>query len=159
LVCRDRAVPDPRREVPMQPWRMKLLYDGACPFCRREIQWLKRWDRDGSLALEDISSPSFDPAIYGLTRRDVRAVLHGVLPDGRVVRRLEAIRLAYEAVGLGWLVIPMRLPGVRWVADRLYGAFARNRVLLAQLFSRGCQHGACVVADARPRHRRPSVRG
>ena len=33
----------------------KLLYDGQCPFCRREVDWLKRRDRAGRLVAEDIS--------------------------------------------------------------------------------------------------------
>ena len=100
----------------MPEQRYKLLYDGQCPFCRREVEWLRRRDRDGNLALEDIADPGFDPAQYGLTREEVMGVLHGVLPDGRVVRRVEAIRQAYRAVGLGWLVAPTRLPLVRWAS-------------------------------------------
>jgi predicted DCC family thiol-disulfide oxidoreductase YuxK len=134
-------------EDPVMPeWRFKLLYDGECPFCRREVEWLRRWDRHANLALEDIAAPDFDPAQYGLTQEEVMGVLHGVLPDGRVVRRLEAMRQAYRAVGLGWLVAPTRLPVVRWVLDRLYGLFARHRVRLGKLFGRKCESGTCGVS-------------
>ncbi len=83
----------------MRQPRLKLLYDGDCPFCRREAQWLKRRDRDGRLALEDIAALGFDPSRYGLTRQEVMDVLHGVLPDGRIVRGVEALRQAYQAIG------------------------------------------------------------
>jgi predicted DCC family thiol-disulfide oxidoreductase YuxK len=126
-------------------WRLKLLYDGACPFCRREVEWLKRHDREGKLAMEDIAAPGFDPAQYGLTQQEVMGVLHGILPDGRVVQRLEAIHEAYRAVGLGWLVAPIRLPVVHAVLDRLYGVFAHNRVRLGRWFGRNCDGGACSV--------------
>jgi hypothetical protein len=48
----------------------------------------------------------------------VAGVLHGVMPDGRIVRGVEAIRQAYQAVGLGSLVAPTRLPwsAARWIA-------------------------------------------
>jgi predicted DCC family thiol-disulfide oxidoreductase YuxK len=124
-------------------WRLKLLYDGECPFCRREVEWLKRRDREGKLAMEDIAASGFDPSQYGLTRQEVTGVLHGILPDGRVVRRLEAIQEAYRAVGLGWLVAPIRLPVVYGVLDYLYGVFARNRVCLGRWFGRNCDGGAC----------------
>jgi hypothetical protein len=39
-------------------------YDGDCPFCRREVRWLKRLNRQGYLAFEDISSPDFNPENY-----------------------------------------------------------------------------------------------
>jgi predicted DCC family thiol-disulfide oxidoreductase YuxK len=129
----------------MPSWRVKLLYDGACPFCRREIQRLKQHDQRGFLDVEDISAPAFDPAKYGLTRDEVMGVLHAVLPDGRVVRRLEALRRAYQAVGLGWLVAPTGWPGLHWVFDGLYGAFARHRLGLGQLCSIGRANDICAV--------------
>ena len=137
----------------MPKWRVKLLYDGDCPFCRREVDGLRRRDRAGRLALEDISALGFDPARYGLSWQEVRGVLHGVLPDGRVVRRVEAIRQAYGAVGLGWLVAPTRLPVVSWLLDRAYGTFARNRTWLGSLFGRPCKSVACVVKSGPPRRR------
>ncbi len=55
-------------------------------------------------------------------------MLHVRTPDGRVVCAMEAVRAAYRAVGLGWLVAPTGWPGLRPVFDRLYAAFARNRL-------------------------------
>lgn len=114
----------------------RLLFDGECPICRHEAQWLARRDRRGNLALEDISRPEFDPSRFGLTRDAVAAVLHGVTPDGRVVRRLEAVAAAYQAVGLGWLAQPLLWPGLHWIADRIYGLFARYRIPLGRLLGR-----------------------
>jgi predicted DCC family thiol-disulfide oxidoreductase YuxK len=135
----------------MSTWRAKLLYDGACPFCRREVAWLKRRDRYGSLATEDISDPAFDAARYGLTREVAMRSLHAVLPDGRVVRGMEAVRQAYRAIGLGWVVAPTRWPVVRSVCDRFYDAFAKNRARLGRLVTGRAfvshSHCACEVAD------------
>jgi len=130
----------------------KLLYDGQCPFCRREVEWLKRRDRRGKLVAEDISSPNFHAEACGLSQAEVMAVMHGVLPDGRIVRRIEAIREAYRAVGLGWLVAPLSWPVLDWLADRAYGVFARNRVALGRLFGRSCD-GSCRTHTAAT-HRR-----
>ena len=134
----------------MADWQVKLLYDGDCPFCRREVEWLKRRDRQGRLAVEDIGAIGFSPARYGLTQQEVTGVLHGVLPDGRVVSRLEAIRQAYQAVGLGWLVAPTRLPVVDGALDRMYGLFAANRGRLGRWFGRVCDSGACCGTCAPP---------
>jgi predicted DCC family thiol-disulfide oxidoreductase YuxK len=107
----------------------RLLYDGDCPICRREVAWLKRRDNIGSLVCEDISALGFDPIRYGLTREEVDRELHGIQSDGTVVRGMEAVREAYRSVGLGLLVAPTRLPGVRFVTDQLYRWFACNRLI------------------------------
>jgi predicted DCC family thiol-disulfide oxidoreductase YuxK len=138
----------------MPQWRVKLLYDGACPICRREVAWLKRRDREGNLAAEDITDPRFDPARYGLTREEVMGVVHGILPDGRVVRRVEAIRQAYGAIGLGWLVAPTRWPLVRWGLDCLYGIFARHRVALGRRLGGACESRRCKAENS-PSYRKP----
>jgi predicted DCC family thiol-disulfide oxidoreductase YuxK len=124
----------------------KLLYDGQCPFCRREVSWLKRHDREGRLATEDITDPAFHAEKYGLTREAVMGVLHGIMPDGRILRRVDAIREAYRAVGFGWLAAPLSWPVIGWIADRAYGVFARNRLALGRLWGRNCEV-ACSTAS------------
>ena len=97
--------------------QLKLLYDGQCSLCRGAMEGLKRRDAKGLIVPEDISDPAFDPARYGLTAEQVRTAMHVVLPDGRVLRAMDAVRAAYHAVGLGWLVAPTGWPGIRWLAD------------------------------------------
>jgi predicted DCC family thiol-disulfide oxidoreductase YuxK len=134
-------------------WTFKLLYDGACPLCLREVRFLQRRNHDGRLAFEDITAPGFDAAAYGATDEELMGVMHGVFPDGRVVRRVAAFREAYRAVGLGWLLAPTGWPGLRWIADRAYGAFARNRIRIGRLFGRECPDDACAVHGPRGRLR------
>lgn len=130
----------------MDRWEFKLLYDGQCPFCRREVQWLLRRDRHARLAVEDISLPDFNAAKYGVTQAEVMGVMHGVFPDGRIVRRVAAFREAYRLVGLGWLIAPTGWPGLRWVADRFYEWFARNRVVIGRYFNGpACESGNCAT--------------
>jgi predicted DCC family thiol-disulfide oxidoreductase YuxK len=143
--------------IAMAEQRVKLLYDGDCPFCSREVAWLKRRDRHDRLALENIAAIGFDPTPYGLTREEVMASLHVVLPDGRVVQGVEAVRQAGKAVGLGWMVAPTRLPIVRGILDRTYGLFARNRVRLGGLFGRGCNSGTCGAKTPVARKSKTSV--
>ena len=127
----------------MSPWPMKLLYDSACPFCRREVDWLRRHNQRLNLTFEDIAAANFNPRRYGLTRKEVERRLHGVLRDGTLVRGAEAVRRSYEAIGMGWLVAPTRLPGVKQATDIGYALFARNRIWLGRLFGRR----ACDVAS------------
>ena len=127
------------------PWQFKLLYDGECPLCMREVSLLRRLDRGrGRLALEDIAGEGFDATRYGLDQALVMARIHGVLPDGRVVEGMEVFRRAYRAVGLGWLLAPSAWPGLRRLFDAAYRFFARNRL---RWTGRGdvCEAGRCEV--------------
>lgn len=124
--------------------RFRLFYDSECPICRREVAWLKRRDRSGNLELEDIAALGYDPARYGLTREEVTRVLHGVMPNGVVLKGMDAVREAYRTVGLGWLLAPTGLPGLRVLSDFLYGWFARNRLALGRLLQPSCSDGQCV---------------
>lgn len=133
--------------LPMnQAWKFKLLYDGQCPMCRREADWLRSRNRDGRLVFEDISAPGFDATRHGLTQGQVMGVMHGIFPDGRVVTKVEAFRQAYQLVGLGWLLAPTRWPGLRNLADWGYECFARNRVAIdGWLGGKPCETGRCDV--------------
>ncbi len=129
----------------MADWRFKILYDGACPVCRREMNWLKRRDRHSRLAFEDISSPESNASRYGCTKEELMEVIHGLTPEGQIVRRMEVFRRAYSAVGLGWLTAPTGWPGLRWLFDRLYDLFAKNRMRIGGFFGRGCHSGHCEL--------------
>ena len=127
------------------PDQLKLLYDGQCSICRRATERLKLRDRENRIAAEDISAPGFDPGRYGLTAEQVRTVMYVVLPDGRVLAAMDAVRAAYTAVGRGWLLAPTAWPGVRWLADALYRTFARHRLAFSRIFGRKCDPGHCSI--------------
>lgn len=113
----------------MPDWRIKMLFDGDCPLCTREVEMLRRRDRGrGRIVFEDIAADDFEPARYGLDAETLMARIHGVLPDGRVIEGVEVFRRAYAAVGLGWLWAPTRWPGLRRLSDAAYRVFARNRL-------------------------------
>jgi len=128
----------------MSQWRFKLLYDGDCPLCRREAAFLQRRDRHGVLAFENITAPGFDPVAYGTTQEALMGVIHGVFPDGRLVRKMAVFREAYRAIGLGWLLAPTSWPGLRWFSDHGYEWFARHRLGIGKMLGRSCYTGACT---------------
>ena len=137
---------DPTREG----WQIKVLYDGACPLCLREIRFLERLDRGrGRIAFDDIAAPDFVPSVYGADLDTLMARIHGVAPDGRLIEGVEVFRRAYGAVGLGWLLAPTRWPGLRRLADWAYRVFARNRLRWTGRAAE-CAGDRCVPASPRP---------
>jgi len=125
--------------------RFTMLYDGDCPFCVHEVRLLGRLDRRAGFAFVDIAAPDFDATSYGIEPGEAMKFIHGVLPDGTIVRGLEVFRRAYDAVGLGFLLAPTAWPGIRPIADAAYRWFARNRVRLGHIFGRSCDSGSCSV--------------
>ncbi len=137
------------------PFDLEILYDGDCPLCSREIEWLRRLDRGrGRVRFADIAAPDFEPARYGRTRAELMARIHGALGDGSVLEGMEVFRRAYAAVGLGWLLAPTRWPLLRPLADAAYRWFARNRLrLTGRPEACPCESHAPGVAQRAPGRR------
>lgn len=123
---------------------LTLFYDGNCPFCKREVDWLRKRDRDGKLDYVDICDPGFDQGQHRLQGRDVHARIHAVRADGEVLEGMAVFREVYRRLGLGWLLAPTGWPVLRPTFDLLYRLFARNRLRLGRLLSRGnCGESRC----------------
>jgi predicted DCC family thiol-disulfide oxidoreductase YuxK len=114
---------------------------------------LRRLDKRARIEFEDIASPGFDAARYGLDQQGVMARIHAVLPDGSVIEGMEVFRRAYGAVGLGWLLAPSRWPGIGRLFDAAYRSFARNRLRWTGRAQPECEAGHCEAAP------RPAPRG
>jgi predicted DCC family thiol-disulfide oxidoreductase YuxK len=57
------------------------------------------------------------------------------------VEGVEVFARAYRAVGWRWVDTLARWPGLRWILDRLYVVFARNRLRLTGRAPRTCTAG------------------
>jgi predicted DCC family thiol-disulfide oxidoreductase YuxK len=147
---------------------LTLLYDAGCPVCALEMDHLRERCTDGSLRFIDISAAGFDPARYGVPLADLNAEIHGVRPDGSVLRGVPVLRLAYEAAGIGWVMRPTGWPVLRPVVDLGYRLFARHRQTISRVASpligairarrarhtlarmNDCARGACAVGSSTP---------
>jgi predicted DCC family thiol-disulfide oxidoreductase YuxK len=126
-------------------WDFKLLYDGECPLCLREVRLLQRLNRKGGrLALEDIAASDFAASDYGRTLQELMGQIHGVDADGTLVTGMEVFRRSYAAAGSGALASFTGWPVLRPVFDALYRWFARNRLRLTGR-SHVCESGRCAV--------------
>jgi|GEM_PF-432517 predicted DCC family thiol-disulfide oxidoreductase YuxK len=114
----------------LETWEVEVFFDGDCPLCRREINWLRKRDRQHKVRFTDIAADDFDPLPLGKSHSDLMARIHGRLPSGEWLEGVEVFRRLYSAVGFGWLVAPTRLPGIRGTLDLGYRVFARYRLRL-----------------------------
>lgn len=123
---------------------LEVFYDGHCPLCAKEIAFLRRRDKRQRVRFTDIAAPDFDASDFGIAWSDFMDRMHARLPDGSWVQGVEVFRRLYAAVGLGWLLAPTRLPGIKQLADFAYERFAKNRLRLTGR----CGPDGCLVEPA-----------
>lgn len=123
--------------------RASVLYDGACAFCCKSIELLKKLDWLGKLEYVDVRDQA-TPILK--TRMVVDAPLleqmHVLTRDGQhLLGGYRAIRwLAWRLPAL-WLIAPLLyLPGMTYLGQRFYLWIARNRFKIVP-----CAHGVCEI--------------
>lgn len=111
-------------------WQIKLLYDGECPLCLREVNFLQRHDQGrGLVAFVDIADENYCPSDNAdIDFETAMGRIHAILPDGTIVQNVEVFRRVYEILGMGWVYAITQLPVLGWLADRLYDLWADQRL-------------------------------
>ncbi|KAJ4785599.1 hypothetical protein LUZ62_036845 [Rhynchospora pubera] len=111
-------------------WKVKMLYDGDCPLCMREVNMLKERNKTfEAIKFVDISSKDYSPQEnQGLEYNLVMGRIHAIMSDGTVVTDVEAFRKLYEAVGLGWVYAITKYEPVASIANAIYGVWAKYRM-------------------------------
>lgn len=114
----------------MKNWQIELLYDGECPLCLREVNFLRSKDRGrGLVNFVDIAQPDYNPLDHGgVSFEDAMARIHGVRADGTVVKNVAVFREVYEILGIGWLYAPTCWPIIGPLVDRIYDFWADRRL-------------------------------
>lgn len=113
-------------------WKIKLLYDGDCPLCLREVNFLKKRDAGrGLVAFVDIAQDDYNAQENGgVDYETAMGRIHAVRADGTVVKNVEVFRQVYEVLGMGWVYAITRIPLIGALADWLYGIWADWRLPL-----------------------------
>ncbi|WP_299489117.1 thiol-disulfide oxidoreductase DCC family protein [Acaryochloris sp. IP29b_bin.137] len=113
-------------------WQIKLLYDGACPLCLREVNFLRKRDAgQGLVAFVDIADLNYAPADNGnIDFETAMGSIHALLPDGTVMEGVPVFRKVYEVLGMGWVYAITKLPIVGPIADFIYDIWADWRLKL-----------------------------
>ncbi|XP_059290885.1 uncharacterized protein At5g50100, chloroplastic [Lycium ferocissimum] len=121
---------DINEEKSPENWKIKMLYDGECPLCMREVDMLRERNKGyGTIKFLDISSDEYRPEENeGLDYETVMGRIHAILSDGTVVTDVEAFRRLYEAVGLGWVYAITKYEPIATIADSVYGVWAKYRL-------------------------------
>ena len=113
-------------------WRIKLLYDGACPLCVREVSFLQKRDAGRELvAFVDIADLDYVPEENGgIDFETAMGLIHAVLPDGSTLVGVPVFRKVYDVLGMGWVYAITKVPIIGPIADFVYDVWADWRLKL-----------------------------
>ncbi|MCY7312924.1 MAG: DUF393 domain-containing protein [Pseudoxanthomonas sp.] len=118
---------------------LTVLYDGACPLCRREIgiyRGLQPLHSDAPVCFADVSDAAL-PLPPGTTREQLLARFHVRGRNGELLSGAQAFLALWAALpGWRWLALAGRLPGAAWLMEHSYRVFLRWRPTLQRWASR-----------------------
>ena len=109
--------------------KLTFLYDGGCPLCTRETDFLKRRDKFGNIKFVDINNDDYDPTNYqDISYKKAMSNLHGILHNGNLIQGLDVLAYAYQLVGLGWVYLPIKIPIISNILKIVYSFWAKYRL-------------------------------
>ena len=113
-------------------WKIKLLYDGECPLCLREVNFLRKKDAGrGIINFVDIADRDYSAADNsGIDYETAMGRIHAITNQGEIITNVEVFRRVYEELGMGWVYAVTKLPILGAIADYLYGIWAKWRFKL-----------------------------
>ena len=124
----------PKGRAPAAP--LTVLYDGACPLCRREIGVYRNLQAGAPVCFADVSDPT-SALPEGATRAQLLARFHVRRPDGRLLSGAQAFLALWALLpGWRWLAHIGRLPGTAWLMERIYRLFLLLRPALQRWAAR-----------------------
>ena len=72
---------------------VRMLYDGGCPLCEREVDFLRSRNTEGRIDFVDIDSDEFDASWNrGIGFEQAMASIHAIRADGSVISGVPVFR-------------------------------------------------------------------
>ncbi|MCH4894631.1 DUF393 domain-containing protein [Sphingomonas sp. SFZ2018-12] len=121
--------------------RVTVWFDGDCPLCRREIAWMRRMDRRGTICFVDVAGDA-GAATCPLDRSALLARFHAE-EDGRLLSGAAAFAAMWRAIPrLRPFGLAARHPFVLALLERAYRGFLRVRPQLQRIARAHAQRAA-----------------
>ncbi len=109
--------------------KLIFLFDGGCPLCLRETNFLKTKDVFKKINFVDINNDKYDPVLFkDISYKEAMSNLHGILENGDVIKGLDVLAFSYELIGLGWVYYPLKIDFLAPVLRLFYKFWAKYRL-------------------------------
>ena len=128
--------------------KLTIFFDGGCPLCKREVDFLQSKNQKGSLRFIDINTSDFSSDLkYGITYKQAMDRIHAVKSDGSLIKDIKAFQEAYSLIGLGWIYAPTKLPILDKIIEFIYGLWAKYRlkITLRPSIEKLCEEKGCEL--------------
>lgn len=114
-----------------------VLFDGACPLCRREIGYYQRCHGADGIEWRDVSALHQNDQVYGITRADALKRFHMVDAQGQLFSGAAAFALLWRSLpGFRFAGRIAGWPPLTWVLERAYRGFLRVRPAMQRFAGR-----------------------
>jgi len=109
--------------------KLTFLFDGGCPLCLRETNFLKKRDILNQIKFVDINSDGYDKSLfYEISYSEAMSNLHGIMENGEIIKGLDVLAYSYELVGLGWVYYPLKMKYLSPILRMIYRYWAKYRL-------------------------------
>ena len=107
---------------------VRVVYDGACPYCRKSMAWVTAADPDRVVEPVDLTAVDVATIHPALTRDACLKAMHLVRSDGRIAVGYDAVATLGRWIPLFWpLGMLGSLPLFSHIGHRVYNAVAASR--------------------------------
>ena len=128
--------------------KLTIFFDGGCPLCKREVDFLQSKNQKGALRFIDINTSDFCSDLkYGITYKQAMDRIHAMKSDGSVIKDIKVFQEAYSLIGLGWIYAPTKLPILDKFIEFIYGLWAKYRlkITLRPSIEKLCAEKGCKL--------------
>ena len=109
--------------------KLIFLFDGCCPLCLRETNFLKSKDELNKIDFVDINNVNYNPILFkNISYAEAMSNLHGILENGNIIKGLDVLAYSYELIGLGWVYYPLKIEFLAPVLRLFYKYWAKYRL-------------------------------
>ena len=115
----------------MNTAKLTIFFDGGCPLCKREVDFLQSRNQKGYLNFIDINTSDFYVNLkYGITYKEAMERIHALKSDGSVIKDIKVFQEAYDLIDLGWIYAPTKIPIFDKFIEFIYRIWAKYRLKL-----------------------------
>ena len=109
--------------------KLIFLFDGGCPLCVRETNFLKSKDELNKINFVDINKVNYNPSLFkDISYAEAMSNLHGILENGNIIKGLDVLAYSYELIGLGWVYYPLKIEFLAPILRLFYKYWAKYRL-------------------------------
>jgi predicted DCC family thiol-disulfide oxidoreductase YuxK len=116
---------------------LTLYYDGQCPLCLAEIEFLQSRNHRGQLGFVDVTQTGFEAAGHNISCEAAMAQIHGRTADGQVLVGVPVFATAYKEANLPVLAWVLSRRWLMPVLQPAYVLFAKHRQAISKRIGPG----------------------